>query len=262
MKTTEITGSSNIFKVAHDGTDMYVEMKGGTYKYFDVPESHYEAIIAAESAGRYLNAEIKPNFRVEKVEVAVAASEATDTVAAPATFEGSMSGGTAGRLIDCSAFDDALKVKHTGTLVRGSENAAAFDLTYAGEEGVLTVGLEPGHRYTFKTGVKVDMPPFMAAFVMARSGLAAKYGISVVNGPGLIDPDYKGEIGVVLVNHGGDVLTVKPGDRIAQLMFVPFYVPNLVQVDSIEVNTERGTGGFGSTGIAQATELMPRTKSA
>jgi dUTP pyrophosphatase len=109
--------------------------------------------------------------------------------------------------------------------------------------------LAPGERATVGTGVAVAIPPGIAGLVVPRSGLAARHGISVVNGPGLIDPDYRGEIRVVLVNLGDEPFSGEPGDRIAQLLLVPYFAPDVVAVDELAPGAgDRGELGFGSSG--------------
>jgi dUTP pyrophosphatase len=107
--------------------------------------------------------------------------------------------------------------------------------------------LYPNERRLVGTGLKVAIPPGYEGQVRPRSGLAFKHGISIVNAPGTIDADYRGEIGVILINHGADVVTFNSGDRIAQLVVCPVARVELIVVDSLE-ETERGEGGFGSTG--------------
>ena len=107
--------------------------------------------------------------------------------------------------------------------------------------------LWPGRRTTVPTGVALALPPGVAGLVLPRSGLAARHGISVVNGPGLIDPNYRGEIRVVLVNHGDARFEAAAGDRIAQLVLIPFLTPDALVVDDLPP-TERGENGFGSSG--------------
>jgi dUTP pyrophosphatase len=107
--------------------------------------------------------------------------------------------------------------------------------------------LEPGERALVPTGVAVAIPAGFAGLVVPRSGLAIRYGFGVVNGPGLIDAGYRGEIKVVLVNHGDEGVSVSRGERIAQLVVVPVAVQDWVEVDELP-DTDRGTGGFGSTG--------------
>jgi len=107
--------------------------------------------------------------------------------------------------------------------------------------------LAPGQRTVVATGIAVAIPDGHAGFVTPRSGLAARYGISVVNGPGLVDAGYRGEIKVVLVNLSGEAFVIERGDRIAQLVVVPVAVQEFVVVDELPATT-RGSGGFGSTG--------------
>jgi len=121
---------------------------------------------------------------------------------------------------------------------------AAYDL-----HAVEPFSLVPGERAVVPTGVAVAVPEGAAGLVVPRSGLAAKHGISVVNGPGLIDPSYRGEIRVVLVNLGAEPYAGEPGDRIAQLLLVPFVAPETRVVDELPASADgRGTGGFGSSG--------------
>jgi dUTP pyrophosphatase len=109
--------------------------------------------------------------------------------------------------------------------------------------------LWPGERSTVPTGVAIALPPGIAGLVTPRSGLAARHGISVVNGPGLIDPNYRGEIRVVLVNLGDARFEAAVGDRIAQLLLVPFVVPDACVVDELPPSgDDRGEHGFGSSG--------------
>lgn len=99
------------------------------------------------------------------------------------------------------------------------------------------------------TGIAVALPPDVCALVLPRSGLAVRHGIGVVNGPGLIDPEYRGEVNVVLINHGSEPFAASAGDRIAQLLLVPFLSPAVDVVDELPPSgDERGTGGFGSSG--------------
>lgn len=98
------------------------------------------------------------------------------------------------------------------------------------------------------TGIAVAIPDGHAGLVAPRSGLAARHGISVVNGPGVVDAGYRGEINVILINHGTEPLKLSRGDRIAQLVVVPVVLPELVEVDELPEST-RGAGGFGSSGL-------------
>ena len=109
------------------------------------------------------------------------------------------------------------------------------------------VKLGPGERAIVPTGVAAAVPAGHAGLVVPRSGLAAEFGIGVVNAPGLIDSGYRGEIKVILVNHGQEPFAAERGDRIAQLVVVPVAGVEVVEVESLE-ETERGGGGFGSSG--------------
>jgi dUTP pyrophosphatase len=126
--------------------------------------------------------------------------------------------------------------------VRGREGDAGYDLSC-----VEPFVLRPGERRTVQTGVAIALPPGIAGLVMPRSGLAHRHGIACVNSPGLIDPNYRGELRVVLVNHGEEMFRARAGDRIAQLLLVPYWAPELRVVDELP-ESERGEGGFGSSG--------------
>jgi len=109
--------------------------------------------------------------------------------------------------------------------------------------------LAPGERAVVPTGVAVAVPEGAAGLVVPRSGLAAEYGLSVVNGPGLVDPSYRGELKVVLVNLGEEPYEGEPGDRIAQLLLVPCLTPGVRTVDELPPSRDgRGEAGFGSSG--------------
>lgn len=108
--------------------------------------------------------------------------------------------------------------------------------------------LKPGERAMVPTGIAIAIPEGFAGFVQPRSGLAAKHGISVVNGPGLIDSGYRGEIKVILINHDhSEPFSIKRGDKIAQLVIQKVSRACFKRVDELE-GTKRGSGGFGSTG--------------
>jgi dUTP pyrophosphatase len=99
------------------------------------------------------------------------------------------------------------------------------------------------------TGVAIALPPGVAGLVLPRSGLAHRHGISCVNSPGLVDPNYRGELRVILVNHGAETFEAQPGDRIAQLLLVPFVAPALEVVEELpDGGDDRGPDGFGSSG--------------
>ena len=105
----------------------------------------------------------------------------------------------------------------------------------------------PGARALVPTGIAIALPPGYEAQVRPRSGLAARHGLTVLNSPGTIDADYRGEIQVILVNHGADSVAVARGMRIAQMVLAAFASAELQPVASLD-ETARGTGGFGSTG--------------
>lgn len=109
------------------------------------------------------------------------------------------------------------------------------------------VTLPPGKWMAVGTSLYLEIPRDYVAQVCPRSGLAMKHGISVLNAPGIIDSDYRGEVKVLLVNHGSLRYTVKKGDRIAQLVFIPVVQVQMKLIDQLTV-TDRGEGGFGSTG--------------
>jgi dUTP pyrophosphatase len=111
-----------------------------------------------------------------------------------------------------------------------------------------TVTIAPGERRFVKTGLAVEIPAGFEGQVRPRSGLALRHGIGIVNSPGTIDSDYRGEIGIVLVNHGSEPFVVEPLARIAQLVIAPFARAELAVVETLEA-TERGAGGYGSTGV-------------
>lgn len=125
-------------------------------------------------------------------------------------------------------------------------HAAGLDLLAAvAEDRPLT--LAPGARALVPTGLAIALPPDHEAQVRPRSGLAAKHGVTVLNAPGTIDADYRGELGVLLVNLGDAPFTIRRGERIAQLVVAPVAQAELVQV-AVLPSTARGGGGFGSTG--------------
>ena len=114
---------------------------------------------------------------------------------------------------------------------------------------LISFSLAPGDTFAFPTGVYLEMPSGIEAQVRSRSGLALKHSIAVLNSPGTIDSDYRGEIKVILHNYGKTAYTVQKGDRIAQLVFAPIIRPNFLPKKIKEMsNTERQDGGFGSTG--------------
>lgn len=136
-------------------------------------------------------------------------------------------------------------IKYTGPEPqKATPGAAGYDLT-AAEPATLF----PGETKIIPTGLHLELPENTALLVLPRSGLAAKHGVTVANAPGLIDPDYRGEIKVILINHGDRKFTVKEGDRIAQALFTPFAAPKFLKTQTL-TPTLRGAGGLGSTGVA------------
>lgn len=124
--------------------------------------------------------------------------------------------------------------------------SAAMDLRACIETPLV---LAPGAVSLVKTGLAINMmDPGLVAVVASRSGLALKHRVFVLNAPGIVDADYHGEIGVVLANMGEEAYTVEPGERIAQLLFQPVVQVALHYVEKFSSETERGEGGFGSTG--------------
>lgn len=128
-----------------------------------------------------------------------------------------------------------------------SDLASGFDLSAA--LGPYTVGIPPGGRATIPTGFNIAIDPGYEGQCRPRSGLAAHNGISIVNTPGTIDADYRGEINVILINHGNEIFYVRRGDRIAQLVIAPVSHANVHEVSTLDT-TARGEGGFGSTGVS------------
>jgi dUTP pyrophosphatase len=110
-----------------------------------------------------------------------------------------------------------------------------------------TVTLLPGMRTAVPTGLHLSMPPTMEAQIRPRSGLALKQGVTVVNAPGTIDSDYRGEIKILLINLGQEPVEITDGMRIAQMVLAPILRPEITHRDTLD-ETERGSGGFGSTG--------------
>jgi dUTP pyrophosphatase len=125
-------------------------------------------------------------------------------------------------------------------------HAAGLDLVAAvGEQSPVT--LAPGERALVPTGLAIALPPGFEGQVRPRSGLALKHGITVLNAPGTIDADYRGEVGVVLINHGSEPFVVRRGERIAQLVVASVQRAELSVTVALS-ETSRGTGGYGSTG--------------
>jgi len=123
-------------------------------------------------------------------------------------------------------------------------DSAGVDLRAALDRPVV---LAPGERRLIPTGLRVEIPPGYEGQVRPRSGLALKRGLTLLNAPGTIDADYRGEIGVILINLSDEAQRIGPGDRIAQMVFAPVVRAELVEVERL-TDSQRGSGGFGSTG--------------
>lgn len=123
--------------------------------------------------------------------------------------------------------------------------SAGMDLRANLDQAVI---LKPLERRLIPTGLRMALPPGYEAQVRPRSGLALKKGITVLNTPGTIDADYRGEIGVILINLSSENFVVEDGERIAQMVIARHEQPQLVQVDTLD-ETERGEGGFGHSGV-------------
>jgi len=124
--------------------------------------------------------------------------------------------------------------------------AAGMDIRAAVPAGKPVI-LEAGSRSLIETGITLALPPGFEAQIRPRSGLAIRHGITCLNTPGTIDADYRGEIKVILINLGDEAFTINRGDRIAQMVIAPVVQADIMQVDVLD-ETDRGTGGFGSTG--------------
>lgn len=133
---------------------------------------------------------------------------------------------------------------------RQTDGSAGYDVCSAERDFVL----EPGERRAVSTGLRMELPAHLECQVRPRSGLALRHGLTLPNSPATIDPDYRGELKVILWNSGSDPVPISRGMRIAQLVFARFETPAILEVDGIG-ETARGSGGFGSTGL----ESSPRT---
>ena len=133
---------------------------------------------------------------------------------------------------------DAVVPRYMSELAAGLDLCAAIDAP---------VTLAPGERTAIDTGLAFALAPGFEGQLRPRSGLARKHGITLVNSPGTLDADYRGPLMVLVINHGAEPVTIAPGDRIAQLVIAPVVRAELVEVSELSA-TERGAGGFGSTG--------------
>ena len=128
-----------------------------------------------------------------------------------------------------------------------SDAAAGVDLRAAVEKDA-PIELKPGERVLVPTGLSMELPDNFEAQIRPRSGLAIKNGITALNSPGTIDADYRGEVKIILINHGQETFTIERGMRIAQMVIAPIVQARLHVSDELS-ETKRGTGGFGSTGV-------------
>ena len=128
-----------------------------------------------------------------------------------------------------------------------SEGAAGMDLRAFLEK---EIAIKPMARQKIATGLRIEIPPGYEGQIRPRSGLAFNYGLTVLNSPGTIDSDYRGEVQIILINLGEDDVVIKDGDRIAQLVIAPVYTARVEETDELSP-TERGSGGFGSTGAGK-----------
>ena len=126
----------------------------------------------------------------------------------------------------------------------GSAEAAGADLYACLDD---SVSIQPGETAWIPTGIALEVPKGCAGLIYARSSMGAKRGLAPANKVGVVDSDYRGEIRVVLLNHSNQVQTVAPGERIAQFLITPVLTPAYVEVEELS-DTQRGAGGFGSTG--------------
>ena len=143
------------------------------------------------------------------------------------------------------------KLAHFGDLPLPSyetPQSAGMDLRAALPED-RHIDLLPGRRALIPTGIAIALPPGFEAQIRPRSGLALKHGVTCLNSPGTIDADYRGEIGVILINHGWEGFRIARGDRIAQMVIAPVTQIGWMEYDALD-ETHRGTGGFGSTGTS------------
>lgn len=135
---------------------------------------------------------------------------------------------------------------HHGLPHYATELSAGMDLRAYLPNG--SIILQPGQRHLIPTGLQIALPKGFEAQVRPRSGLAYKKGVTVLNSPGTIDADYRGDIGVILINHGQEAFEVTDGERVAQLVIARYETVAWKAVDTLS-ETERGAGGFGSTGV-------------
>jgi len=150
------------------------------------------------------------------------------------------------KAFEASMIQIKVKKLHPKAVIPGymTEHAAGMDLCTVIDA---PVELLPGERTLLPTGLAMEIPPGFEGQVRPRSGLALKKGIALVNSPGTIDADYRGEIGIIIINHGSEAVEFMPGDRIAQLIIAPVTQATLVEANDLN-DSERSSGGFGHTG--------------
>ena len=127
---------------------------------------------------------------------------------------------------------------------RQTEHSAGFDLRAAVEK---EIEIKPGQIQLIETGFEIEIPHGFEAQIRARSGLAVKYGITLINAIGTIDSDYRGELKIPLINHGSSAHVIQRGDRIAQMILIKLPETEVIEVETLS-DTTRGSGGFGHTG--------------
>lgn len=138
-------------------------------------------------------------------------------------------------------------------VLKTNEDAILPNYAHPGDAGLDLFSLEkveikPGETALIATGIKIELPPYTEAQVRPRSGLALKHGITVLNTPGTIDEGYRGEIKIILINHGKETFIIEKGMKIAQMVVMPVYSVDVIEVKALS-NSSRGEGGFGSTGF-------------
>lgn len=144
-----------------------------------------------------------------------------------------------------------VKIKRVGTQSLSipeyaTDASAGVDLSADLSEPIT---LNPGENIKIPTGLAIELPnQYVVALIFARSGLASRHGIGLTNGVGVIDSDFRGEIQVLIQNQGSQPVVIKPGDRIAQMVFMPIFQAIIQEVAELK-ETARGSGGFGSTGV-------------
>jgi len=129
--------------------------------------------------------------------------------------------------------------------IYSSTHAAGADIRADIEADIV---IKPSSSAMIPTGIYIQLPEGFEAQIRPRSGLAAKKAVTVLNSPGTIDSDYRGEVKIILINHGKDDFCISSGDRIAQMIIAPVVQADFIEVDSLD-DSDRGEGGFGSTGV-------------